>query len=139
MNFAVVVVAYALMVLVSRFVVGDASIAPWQYGLTVGLGVAWGAQPTAPPGQKAVPSFASLVAFLLLVALCLAAAPLFVLLPSAVFVTAGVRGLVTGRITLGGRVGPGREYTGSAAYFQSAFCLASGAAGIVFVALGLFE
>jgi hypothetical protein len=66
--------------------------------------------------------------------MALVARDLFVLLPSVIFIVYGLRGLVNGRITLAGRVGPGREYTGPAAYFHSAFCILSGA---VMIAVGL--
>jgi hypothetical protein len=128
-QFDVVFIAYGAIVLLSRFLSGKTSTASWEVAITVALGTAWALQPVRWPGQKAALTFASIVAFVVLVAMLLAVRQLFLLLLSVTFVTYGLRGLVTNRITLAGRVGPGREHTGTAAYFQSALCIACGAAG----------
>src|SRR5688572_21166403 len=135
LKFDVVLIAYGAIIVLSRFLNGQVSTAPWEAAITVALGIAWGLQPVLRPGQKEALSFASIVAFVVLVAILLVARQLFMLLPSVAFVTYGLRGLVTGSITLSGRVGPGREYTGIAAYFQSGLCIVSGGIGIILAVL----
>jgi hypothetical protein len=133
----VVLIAYGAMVLLSRFLRGEASTAPWEVAITVALGIAWALQPLRRPGQKPALTVASIVAFVILVAMLFAARQLVALLPSVTFVTYGLRGLVTGSISLAGSVGPARDYTGIAAYFQSVMCIAVGAAGIALAFLFL--
>ena len=132
MKFEAILIAYGATILLARFVSADASDPPWQIAITMALGIAWALQPMPPPGQKVVVRFASFVAFAFLVGIGFAARQLFVLLPTTFFVTYGLRGLFTGRIILAGRGGPGREYTGTAAYFQSVLCVVFGAVGVTF-------
>jgi hypothetical protein len=125
-------IAYGAIILLTRFVSAGTSDPPWQIAITVALGVAWALHPMPRPGQKVVVRLTSFVAFAFLVAIAFASRRLFMLLPSTVFVTYGLRGLLTGRIILAGKAGPGREYTGTAAYFQSVLCVVFGAAGVAF-------
>jgi hypothetical protein len=140
-NINAVLIAYCSVVLLSRFLNGETSTATWEVVITVAIGVVLALQPVRRPGQKEKLTPAALLLFPLLVAMALAARKLFVLLPSVAFVAYGLRGLANGRITLGGRVGPGREYTGAMAYFHSAWCILSGAALIAvdFIFPGFWE
>lgn len=127
MNFNGVLIAYGLIVVFGRFLGGRASTASWEVVLTVAIGIAWGLQPVERPGHKPALTAASFLAFPLVVAMLLVARDLFVLLPSVTFIVYGVRGLVNGRIIVAGRVGPGREFRGAAAYFRSTLCILFGA------------
>jgi hypothetical protein len=109
---------------------GETSYPPWQVALTVAVGVACALRPLRRRTDNAALTVVSLIAGMSLLALALAANRLFLLFVSACFVAYGSRGLVTGRITLKGRVGPEREYTGLSAYLQSILCILFGAGGI---------
>jgi hypothetical protein len=131
-NFEAILIVYGATILLTRFVSADTSNPSWQVAVTAALGIAWALQPTPPAGQKVAVRLTSFIAFAFLLGMAFAACQLFVLLVSTVFVTYGLRGLLTGRIVLAGRVGAGREYRGMAAYLQSALCLVFGAAGVAF-------
>lgn len=140
-NVNAVLIAYCSVVLLSRFLTGETSTATGEVVITVVIGIALALQPVRRPGQKEKLTPAALLLFPLLVVMALVARHLFVLLPSVVFVAYGLRGLANGRLTLAGRVGPGREYTGVRAYFHSALCILSGAALIAvdFIFPGFWE
>jgi hypothetical protein len=140
-KFGAVLIAYPLAVLLSRFFGGRTSTASWEVALAVGIGIAWGLQPGRHPEQKAELTPVSLVAFPLFLAMGLCARQPFVLLFSATSVTFGLRGLVNGSITLAGRVGSGREYTGFSAYLHSVLWILTGAAltAVGFLLPGFWE
>jgi hypothetical protein len=122
MNFTVVLlVANAVVVVGARLITGDTSYPLWQQVLAVVTGVAWAWGPLPPLGRKEKLTLASVAVAAPMLALALTARQLFVLQGSAMFGATGLRGFVTGRIRVKGRVGPEREHTGMKAYLWAAF------------------
>jgi hypothetical protein len=130
-------IVFNAVVLLSRLSSGTTSTASWELFTAVALGIALALQPVRRPGQKKALTFASFFEFVLQTAALFVAGKVFMLLFSVTFLTYGLRGLVTGRISLTGKIGPVREYTGIAAYFRAAWCIVFGATGITLAFLFL--
>lgn len=125
--FQFVLIAGSATITLSRLV--NARRSTWEVVAALALGLAWGLLPAPPKGKRPSPTFA-LALFVITGALMLADPRLSVVLLALTSVGYGLRGLATGRIHIGGRVGPGREYTGTAGHVQSALCIACGAAAV---------
>jgi len=115
----VLLMAFVFVMLCTRVITGESSFPLWRELITVAVGLAGALQPSAAPGQKEKLTVVSLATAVLGLALFFAAYRLFMLLVGVVFIASGLRGLVTGRVTVRGRVGPTREYTRIPAYLFS--------------------
>ena len=135
----VVLTAYGAVVVASRFVFAGAVNPTWLLGLTAATGCAlvllnaprWTEQAAAGRRPQWLHSAMHVVSVLVWLALFLSGRQLFVLLIGSVFATDGLLGIVFRSITVKGRTGPPRTYTGRSAIAWSTASLVFGVLAVV--------
>ena len=124
MNFTeVLLVTNAVVVLGVRLITDDTSYSLWQLVLAIVVGIAWACGPLPPLGRKEKLTLENVIVLVSLLAQFVAARELLQLQGSAMLIATGLRGFVTGRIRVKGRVGPERECTGLKAYLWSVMAI----------------